>query len=210
MRARATCAADTFSRKRDKPLVFPAIAVAELHMHPYRLRKPLHAALLHTNGTGSIGGKAFAIAERSSLVAQVPIEWISSFFRPPLSLIKSGVAQVSVKLQPKGGSLWDTSLELYIGGDKQIGASKLDDLATQAVVAYMDTNAVALNVRTEINAEAEKEDQFVHELALQASLTLLAKAAQSGAARALAGWWSGGEEEGAAKPTTNRAAAGVQ
>lgn len=162
--------------QRVQPLVFPVIDVSTLHLAPYHVRRPGHAALLHASGKGFIGNKPFHIARRQELSVSLPVEWLSSFLRYPLSHIKSGAARVLVRLSQDGPGKWEAVAQLSVAGDKRLDSSGVADVATQQVLAYMDATSLNLAAKTTLDADAEDEERFVSQLATQFSVVILKQA----------------------------------
>lgn len=174
--------------KREKPLVFPPLDVRSLELKPYRLRKPINSALFHASGNGSVGQKPFSISstpKTRQLVAQVPVEFISSFLRPPLSWVKEGHVEVKVKLDPstKKSGAWiaETSLTFSDGLLVQAPAPSTEekDVYQQAagqIVSVLSKNGVSVTAREEVLEDPKNEDQFISEMGQKYALLVLTKA----------------------------------
>ncbi len=187
--------------QRSIPLQFPPIKIDAMQMSMYRLRKPLNALLFGSTGQGTVGGAPFFVEKSKLLTASVPVEFLSSFLRPPLSWIKMGNARVRVAMEPVPGSggTWAVETTLSLHGSAESGDASVYGAATSQVTAYLNDREVAVSAKEEITEDPANEDAFLQKINQKFATLVLAKvggavvagaaAGAVNAAKSVKSWW---------------------
>lgn len=197
--------ADRFMRPA--PLKFPELDVESLEIAPYRFRKPLHTFMFKANGSGFVGKKLFQLTTSTNgsrtISAQVPVEFISSFLRPPLSWIKQGSAQVKMALEPVAGSTpakWTAATSLSLvpltvdsdvetkEGDSFIGLLKSAN--KDVLKSYMTKDQFNVSAKVECLEDPKNEDKFIQEMGIRFATLVITNAAASAVVKNAKGWFT--------------------